>query len=122
MIKPRAAGRQLHGLGLAVAGGAALDHIGHVGISVAVDASGSQQLIEQLAGATHKRQASAVFLSAGSLADQHQPGGGIAPTHHHLLPVRGQITAATGCAIEQQLPQEIGRCRGRCRHGKTINV
>ena len=60
----------------------------------AVDAGFRKRAVEHVAGRAHERFAREVFLVAGLLADQHQPGLGGAFAKHGLCGVLPQRAGA----------------------------
>src|SRR5688572_27072733 len=75
-----------------------LDRVGDVQV-LALDARGLQRPVEQASGRPDERQALAVLLVARLLADQHDPGVGVAGAEHSLRRVGPEraIVALAGC-------------------------
>lgn len=91
--QPGPAGIQLDRARAAIGWGAALDRIGDVEIKMAVETRLLQELLQQLAGATHEGLAGAILIRSWRLPDQKQPRGGVAAPEHHLLTTCRQVAA-----------------------------
>ena len=110
------AGGDLVGLGVAVVGRAALDHVGDVD-PAAVDADLLQhQPVEELARPAHERLPLQVLVTTGSLADEHQVGGRVADAEHHLGPM-GRERAAQAAG---RLPGQVGQIGPRCHRRMVL--
>ena len=71
------------GRGVAIVGGAALNHVGDEHV-LASHADCRQHFVEQLPRPSDEREALLVFVVAGSLADEHQPRrAGAVPRNGH---------------------------------------
>ena len=86
------AGLDLGRVRVAVAGRTALEHVGDEHVR-AGQADLPQQLLQQLAGRAHERQALLVLVRARRLADEHQVGVGVARPEDHRRARRGQLRA-----------------------------
>ena len=82
-VEPRRAGLDLVGLGVAVAGRAALHDVGDVHV-VAGETDPLDELRQQLSGASHERLSLEVLLLAGAFTDEQEVGIGPADAEHHL--------------------------------------
>jgi hypothetical protein len=100
------AGVDLVGLGIAVAGRARLQHVGDEDV-VAGEADLLQELVQELPGPAHERQALLVLVHAGRLTDEHQVGVRVARSEHHLRPGLEERTALAGRRLPVQL-DELG--------------
>jgi len=83
-------------LRIAVSRRAALEHIGDVHITGAIECGSFQDRIEQRAGAPHKRLAGTVFLGAGGLSHQHPASRSAACPKDRVLTRAAKRTVATG--------------------------
>ena len=76
------AGRDFVGLGIAILGRPAFDHVADVNVGARHPHPALDYIGEQLARAAHERLAARVLVGAGPLADEHQFGRRIADAEH----------------------------------------
>jgi hypothetical protein len=110
------AGLDLQRLGVAVAGRAALQHVGDEDV-LAGEADLFQQLVQQLAGAADERQALTVLFGPRRLADEHQAGIGVASPEDRLG--AGLVQGAAGAVLHflEELDQLLSPLVGARAHG-----
>src|SRR5215210_5523043 len=111
----------LLGKRIAVAGRAALDHVGDEHL-VALEPDLLEQAIQELAGATDEGLALPILLRSRGLADEHELGVGVARAEHELRARLGQRTrvVARELAVEgdELLAPVGGRAGGHDRNGR----
>lgn len=109
----RLALRHLFGLRVAVAGGAALQHVGNKNIVVPVQLQGAQHVVQQFAGLTDEGLALDVLVLAGRLAHDHPVGLFVAHAKHGIAPVVAQLAGlAAGNGVTQRGPVHAGHTCG----------
>ena len=96
------AGRRLVRLRGPVLGRSALDDVADVYLR-ALKPDGVDHPRQQLAGAPHERTPLAVLLLARALADEHQPGVGVALSRHHVVSPLAEPALFTAPDLLQQL-------------------
>ncbi len=109
----RLAQLDLVGLGVAVSRRAALEDVRDVDLGPR-EADALEQAVEQLPGLADERDPLLVLVEAGSLADEHQVGFGVADSEHDLrAPLVEAAAGAGGCLAAELF--EPGRDRVRNR-------
>ncbi|MCY1225973.1 hypothetical protein D9M72_381860 [compost metagenome] len=93
----RLALRHFLGLRVAVAGRAALEHVGDKHIAPARQPERAEHIVEQLAGLAHEGLALQVFVLAGGFAHQHPFGLAVAHAEHGIGAVLAQAAGGAAC-------------------------
>src|SRR5205085_12552751 len=108
--------RHLLGFRIAVAGGAAFEHVGDVDVLAALETDRGEYVIEELARLADERLAEPIFFRAGRFADQHPYGFLVADAEHGLR--SALVQAARGARGHRLLERDPVALRELCR-GRT---
>jgi hypothetical protein len=112
----------LLGMGIAVAGRAALQRVADEDVA-ALQPDLLEQLVQQLAGLADERQPLLVLVAAGRLPDEHQVGVGVARAEDHGGAGRGELGAAG--AIPRLVVDGLERLPAlllRRRHDPSVDI
>ena len=101
-VEIRSARRRFLGARRAIAGRAALHHVGDVRLAPTRDADRREHAVEELAGLAHEGLALLVLVGAGALSHEEPRRGFVAYAEHRLLALlaKGTRAAAPGRFLE----------------------
>src|SRR5262249_17954683 len=98
---------------IAVAGGAALEHVRNEDL-LALHPDFVEQLVEQLARPAHERKPLLVLAGPGRLADEHQLRVGVAVSEHDRLAGCRELAAAlAGTRLREHLLERLAPLRSQ---------